>query len=180
MNRRLEDTAHHEAGYAVAAVEFRRPFRYVTIDSGDDSLGHVMFRTFRRHSIPNVTGICARACAAKTTRSYLLPDRSRARALAGARHGAARMAIAAMRSRCWTTCPADPRKPTPIRRGSSRARERSSVASIIGRRLRPLRASCWRSPRANGGSRQKRFARFAASRCARVHGPASRPRAYPY
>jgi hypothetical protein len=56
MNRRLEDTAHHEAGHAVAAVEFRRPFRYVTIESGDDSLGHVMFRTFKASFNPELNG----------------------------------------------------------------------------------------------------------------------------
>jgi hypothetical protein len=47
MAQHLEDTAHHEAGHAVAAVEFRKPFRYVTIEPGEDSLGHVMFSKFK-------------------------------------------------------------------------------------------------------------------------------------
>jgi hypothetical protein len=42
MTRDLEDTAYHEAGHAVAAVAFRRPFHYVTIEPCEESLGHVM------------------------------------------------------------------------------------------------------------------------------------------
>jgi hypothetical protein len=38
--RSLEDTAQHEVGHAVAAVEFRKPLRFVTIEPGDSSLSH--------------------------------------------------------------------------------------------------------------------------------------------
>src|SRR5690348_14957655 len=42
--RRLQRTAYHEAGHAVAAVLLRRPFRYATImPDDDDSLGHVQY-----------------------------------------------------------------------------------------------------------------------------------------
>lgn len=51
--RRLEDTAHHEAGHAVAAVELRKPLRYVTIEPGDDSLGHVMFQKWKASFRPD-------------------------------------------------------------------------------------------------------------------------------
>jgi hypothetical protein len=36
--RRLEDTAQHEVGHEVTAVEFRKLFRFVTIEPGDGSL----------------------------------------------------------------------------------------------------------------------------------------------
>jgi hypothetical protein len=39
--RRLEETAYHEAGHAVAAIVLRRGFSHVTIEPRDDSLGHV-------------------------------------------------------------------------------------------------------------------------------------------
>jgi hypothetical protein len=42
--RRVEHIAHHEAGHAVAAVAFRKSFRYVTIEPDDDSLGHIIFQ----------------------------------------------------------------------------------------------------------------------------------------
>ena len=42
--RRLEHIAHHEAGHAVAAVAFRKSFRYVTIEPDDDSLRHIIFQ----------------------------------------------------------------------------------------------------------------------------------------
>jgi hypothetical protein len=51
---RLEDTAHHEAGHAVAAVEFRKRFRYVTIEPGDGSLGHVMFQKSNASFKPDI------------------------------------------------------------------------------------------------------------------------------
>lgn len=37
----LERTAYHEAGHAVMHWQLDRPFRYVTIKSGNNSLGHV-------------------------------------------------------------------------------------------------------------------------------------------
>jgi ATP-dependent Zn protease len=42
--RRLEETAYHEAGHAVAALDLRRPFHHVTIEPKEDSLGHVLMR----------------------------------------------------------------------------------------------------------------------------------------
>lgn len=51
----LGGTAHHEAGHAVAAVEFRRPFRYVTIEPGSDSLGHVMFQKWKASFQPDIS-----------------------------------------------------------------------------------------------------------------------------
>lgn len=54
MTRDLEDTAYHEAGHAVAAVAFRRPFHYVTIEPCEESLGHVMFRKFKASFNPEL------------------------------------------------------------------------------------------------------------------------------
>jgi hypothetical protein len=39
---KLEATAYHEAGHAFVAVERRLPFKYVTIEETDDSLGHIL------------------------------------------------------------------------------------------------------------------------------------------
>jgi hypothetical protein len=42
-NSRLAATAHHEAGHAVAAWLRGVRFRYVTIEDGEDSFGHVRY-----------------------------------------------------------------------------------------------------------------------------------------
>jgi len=44
-NLSIDEIAHHEAGHAVAAIKFRKSFRYVTIDPNDYSRGRVMFKT---------------------------------------------------------------------------------------------------------------------------------------
>jgi hypothetical protein len=43
MSKRLEDTAYHEAGHAVACWHLRVPFKYATIipNADENSLGHV-------------------------------------------------------------------------------------------------------------------------------------------
>jgi hypothetical protein len=43
-HRKLERVAYHEAGHAVAALELRRAFRYVSVIPGEDNLGHVLMR----------------------------------------------------------------------------------------------------------------------------------------
>jgi ATP-dependent Zn protease len=45
--RLLKRVAYHEAGHAVAAIEFRRAFKSVTVIPGANSLGHVLM-----HRIP--------------------------------------------------------------------------------------------------------------------------------
>jgi ATP-dependent Zn protease len=42
--KKLEATAYHEAGHAVASYFLQRPFRFVTINPGDDFLGRVVGR----------------------------------------------------------------------------------------------------------------------------------------
>lgn len=39
-------TAYREAGHAVAAIELKRAFKYVTIIPGEDTLGHIRFEGF--------------------------------------------------------------------------------------------------------------------------------------
>ena len=46
--RRLTRTAYHEAGHAVMGFLVGRRFRLVTIEPGEDSLGHVMFEKFSK------------------------------------------------------------------------------------------------------------------------------------
>ena len=43
MKRKLAATAYHEAGHTVAAVLLNEDFDYVTIESMDDSLGHIKY-----------------------------------------------------------------------------------------------------------------------------------------
>jgi len=46
----IEETAHHEAGHAVAAIKSGKSFRYVTIDPNEYSRGRVVFKTgFKRN-----------------------------------------------------------------------------------------------------------------------------------
>ena len=54
--RHLEHIAHHEAGHAVAAVAFRKSFRYVTIEPDNDSLGHIMFQKWDASFRPDICG----------------------------------------------------------------------------------------------------------------------------
>jgi hypothetical protein len=88
--RRLEHIAHHEAGHAVAAVAFRKSFRYVTIEPDDDSLGHIIFQKRAASFRPDICGDLRTRVLSKTARSYLLPDRARERTSADARNGAVR------------------------------------------------------------------------------------------
>lgn len=44
----VEATAYHEAGHVAAQLYFRHPFKYVTIISNDESLGHVKHKLNRR------------------------------------------------------------------------------------------------------------------------------------
>src|SRR4051794_38002572 len=52
--KRLEVTAYHEAGHAVAAFHLDRPFHHVTIEPKDDGLGHVLFTRFYRSFNPSL------------------------------------------------------------------------------------------------------------------------------
>lgn len=45
--KRIEVTAYHEAGHAVADLALGRAFRYVTIEPDEDSLGHCMGVAYR-------------------------------------------------------------------------------------------------------------------------------------
>ena len=45
--KRFEKPAYHEAGHVVAAYCVRRGFSYVSIEPGEDSLGHVVYQKFR-------------------------------------------------------------------------------------------------------------------------------------
>ena len=45
--KKLERTAYHEAGHVVAAYFVRRGFSYISIEPGEDSLGHVVYQKFR-------------------------------------------------------------------------------------------------------------------------------------
>lgn len=55
MNTKLEATAHHEAGHAIAAILVHRRFRHVTIEPGEGSLGHVLYRAWDRRLRPDVS-----------------------------------------------------------------------------------------------------------------------------
>jgi hypothetical protein len=44
--RKLEAVAHHESGHAVACIQWERPFKYVTIIPGEDSLGAIHLPDF--------------------------------------------------------------------------------------------------------------------------------------
>jgi hypothetical protein len=50
--QRLE-TAHHEAGHAVAAFLVKRRFRHVSIEPDQRSLGHVLYRAWDKRFDPN-------------------------------------------------------------------------------------------------------------------------------
>jgi hypothetical protein len=52
--KKLEKTAYHEAGHAVAAFYMKRPFRYVTIEPDEDCLGHIMYKKFRDSFNPEI------------------------------------------------------------------------------------------------------------------------------
>src|SRR5947209_3102570 len=52
--KRLEVTAYHEAGHAVAAFNVGRSFRHVTIEPGDESLGHLLHDRFSRSFKPDI------------------------------------------------------------------------------------------------------------------------------
>lgn len=54
VTKKLEATAHHEAGHAIAALRLGRPFRYVTIEPDEGSLGHVLFRAWDKRFHPDV------------------------------------------------------------------------------------------------------------------------------
>jgi ATP-dependent Zn protease len=51
---RLLRTAYHEAGHAVAALLVRRRFKYVTVEPGDDNLGHVLYRRWGESFDPDL------------------------------------------------------------------------------------------------------------------------------
>lgn len=55
-SKKLECTAYHEAGHAVAAYRQHLRFRYVTIkpDENDDSLGHLLHRAFDKRFRPDI------------------------------------------------------------------------------------------------------------------------------
>ena len=57
QKKKLEKTAYHEAGHAVAAFLLRKRFSYVTIESGEDSLGHIILKRFRDSFQPDVDEI---------------------------------------------------------------------------------------------------------------------------
>ena len=48
-----DHVAYHEAGHAVASVVLRLPFRYVTVRSNADSLGHLLHRSFSKRFNPD-------------------------------------------------------------------------------------------------------------------------------
>jgi ATP-dependent Zn protease len=50
----LQATAYHEAGHAVAAFWHRLNFRHVTIEPGDDSLGHMLHVKLRDSFRPDI------------------------------------------------------------------------------------------------------------------------------
>jgi len=50
---RLERTAYHEAGHAVAAFELRRAFRHISIEPREESLGHVLYAQWSKHFQPD-------------------------------------------------------------------------------------------------------------------------------
>ena len=52
--KKVEKTAYHEAGHAVAAFYMKRSFRYVTIEPEEDSLGHIMYKKFRDSFNPEI------------------------------------------------------------------------------------------------------------------------------
>lgn len=52
--RRLMITAYHEAGHAVAAVEYDQPFKHVTIESNLESLGHLLHHSYPRWFRPDI------------------------------------------------------------------------------------------------------------------------------
>jgi ATP-dependent Zn protease len=49
----LKFTAYHEAGHAVACVEFGRRFHHVAIKPGDGSLGHMLHAAFAKSFRPD-------------------------------------------------------------------------------------------------------------------------------
>jgi len=52
--KKVEKTAYHEAGHAVAAFEMKRSFRHVTIEPDEESLGHIMYTKFRDSFRPDI------------------------------------------------------------------------------------------------------------------------------
>jgi hypothetical protein len=95
--RHLEHIAHHEAGHVVAAVAFRKSFRYVTIEPDNDSLGHIMFQKWDASFRPDICGDLHTRVLCENSAIISLAGPRRERTSADARNGAVRTAI-------WRTC----------------------------------------------------------------------------
>jgi len=52
--KRFKKTAHHEAGHAVARHFLHLPYRYVTIESDEESLGHVERFPYPKSFCPDI------------------------------------------------------------------------------------------------------------------------------
>jgi hypothetical protein len=52
--KKIEKTAYHEAGHAVAAFYMKSSFCYITIEPDEESLGHVMFKKYRDSFNPEI------------------------------------------------------------------------------------------------------------------------------
>lgn len=57
----LEETAYHEAGHAVVCHYLRVGYRYVTINSKDDSLGHLLHKKLAKSFRPDIDSQSSRA-----------------------------------------------------------------------------------------------------------------------